>query len=113
MLQKIAPILNAYNLSETNLFYKNKLKFLTWHYGNYLVVKKDLIEIHYITWAGKDKFVPSSCYLYADNIEDLYAKFSSMDVISPKGNFKDNPWGKKEFQILDNNENVLRFGEGN
>ena len=110
MLQKIAPILPAYSITETDLFFRNKLKFLTSNYGNYLVVKKDQIEIHYFEWPGNGKFVASSCYIFANNIEDLFAKFSSMDVINPKGNLKDNSWGKKEFHILDNNGNVLRFG---
>lgn len=110
MLQKIAPILPAYDIQETNLFYKNKLKFLTINYGNYLLVKKDRIEIHYVEWSGIGKFVPVSCYIYDDNIEDLYAKFSGLDLINPKGNLKQNVFGKNEFQLLDNNGNVLRFG---
>ena len=110
MLQKIAPILPAYNISETNLFYRNSLNFLTFNYGNYLIVRKDHIEIHYVQWAGNGNFVPSSCYIFDDNIEDLFTKFSSMDMVNPKGNLKDNNWGKKEFQMVDNNGNVMRFG---
>ena len=110
MLQKIAPILPAHSISETNLFYTNKMKFLTHNYGNYLVAKKDQVEIHYVEWTGKEKFVPSSCYIFENNIEDLFARFSSMDVMNPKGNLKDNVWGKKEFYIVDNNGNILRFG---
>ena len=111
MLQKIAPILPAYNIPDTILFYKNRLKFLTYNYGNYLLVKKDLIEIHYIEWQGSGKLVPASCYLFDDNIEDLFSKFCSMDIPDSSGNLKTNAWGKKEFHIKDNNGNVLRFGE--
>ena len=110
MLQKIAPILPAYSITETDLFFRNKLKFLTHNYGNYLVVKKDQVEIHYSLWAGNGKFTTSSCYIFENNIEDLFAKLSSMDVINPKGDLKDNSWGRKEFYLLDNNGNILRFG---
>lgn len=110
MLHKIAPILPAHSITQTHLFYKNTMAFITHNYGNYLVVKKDEIEIHYYQWQGPGKLVPVSCYLFDTNIEDLFAKFSSMDLIKPAGNIKDNSWGRKEFFIYDNNENVLRFG---
>lgn len=111
MLQKAAPVLPAIDLSETNLFYRNKLKFLTHHYGNYLIVKKDNIEIHFASIRDPKKFIASSCCLFDDNIEDLYSKFSSMDLIGPLGELKDNARGKKEFCIVDNNGNELKFCE--
>lgn len=111
MLQKIAPIFQAINLSETNLFYRNKLKFITHYYGNYLVVKKEAIEIHFVTCKDPGKFIASACCLFDNNIEDLYAKCCSMDMIKPAGNLKNNSIGKKEFCINDNNGNELRFCE--
>jgi hypothetical protein len=109
MLRKIAPILPAINISDTNLFY-SRLKFITHNYGNYLVVKKDQFEIHFYMWPDPLNFVPSSCYLFDDNIQDLYTLFSSMDVVYPRGVLKTNIWGNKEFQVIDNNGNILRFG---
>ena len=111
MFQKIAPILSAYNLNETNIFYKNKLKFNTQYFGNYLVVRKDQIEIHFIECAYKENFVAGSCYIYDNNVEDLYAKFCSLEIIDILGEYKDNARGKKEFSIIDNNGNRLVFGE--
>jgi hypothetical protein len=111
MLQKIAPILPAIDLSKTNLFYRNELKFITHHYGNYLVVKKDNIEIHFEAIRNPRDFIASSCCLFDDNIKDLYATFCSMDMIIPMGELKDNSRGKKEFCIVDNNGNELRFCE--
>lgn len=80
------------------------------NFGNYLVVKKDKAEIHYYLWPGTGPVNTASCYLFANNIEDLFAKFSSMDVMHPKGDLKDNAFGKKEFFIIDNNGNKLIFG---
>jgi len=111
MLQKIAPILPAINISETNLFYKNKLKFTTQYYGSYLIVRKDNIEIHFFEWKDPLDFIASACYLFDNNIEDLYAKFCSLDMMMPAGNLKTNFRGKKEFCIVDNNGNELRFCE--
>ena len=109
MLQKVAPILPAVNIQETNLFFKNKLKFSTRDYGNYLVVTKDMIEFHYYLWNGKGPFVPSSCYLFDNNVEDLFLKLSAIEVLLPKTELKKNIWGKHEFQLVDNNGNLLRF----
>ncbi len=111
MLQKIAPVLSTKNISETNLFFRNKLKFDTRNYGNYLVVKKDEIEIHFSQCSCSGDFVKSVCCVFDNNIEDLYAKFCSMDMISPAGNLKNNLMGKKEFCIIDNNGHELRFAE--
>jgi hypothetical protein len=111
MFQKIAPILPAINLRETNLFYKNELKFQTHSYGNYLVVKKENIEIHFFECKDKSDFTASGCCLFDDNIEDLFSKLCSMDMIRPAGQLKFNSRGKKEFMIIDNNGNELRFCE--
>ena len=101
MLQKIAPILPAIDLQETNLFYKNKLKFLTHYYGNYLIVIKEGIQIHFVECKDPRNFIASACCISDNNIEDLFARFCSMDMISPAGNLKDNSRGKKEFCIVD------------
>lgn len=109
MLLKIAPILPALNIQETSLFFRTKLHFNTRDYGNYLVVKKDLVELHYFLWDEKNAFIPSSCCLFDDNVEDLYAKLSSLEILKPKADIKKNIWGKHEFQVMDNNGNLLKF----
>ncbi len=110
MLQKIAPILPALSLSETNLFYKDKLKFITQYLGNYLIVKKDEIEIHFFE-PDKRNFIAAGCCIFDNNVADLYSKFCSMDMIGPGGELKNNARMKKEFRIVDNNGNELRFCE--
>ena len=112
MLQKIAPVLPAFDIAATEKFFRDKMKFKTIHYGNYLLVKKDNIEIHYYLWQGKERFTAGCCFIYVDIIEDLYTKFSSIDVINASTNPWINSWGKREFQVTDNNGNVIRFGKG-
>ena len=109
MLLKIAPILRCISLQDTNAWYRNRLNFSTRYYGNYLVAVKDEIEIHFEEWPDQMSFVPTSCYLYDNNINDLYARFTSLDAVFPKGILKTNMWGKKEFQVMDNNNNILKF----
>ncbi len=109
MLLRIIPVLPAYDLTDTANFYKNKLKFETQHFGNYLLVKKDAIEIQYILWEGSGKIQPGSCSIVADNVEDLFSNLSSLEMMGPKSILKDLRLGKKEFQLRDNNGHVLRF----
>lgn len=111
MLQKIVPILPSRNLEETKQFFTNKLTFIAIHFGNFLLVKKDLVEIHFVEWNSSRPFTPATCYIYVTNIEDLFAKFTSLDVMNPKGDLKFNARGKKEFQVADSHGNVLVFGE--
>lgn len=110
MLRKIAPVLPVYNINASILFYR-KLTFETYNFGNYFLAKKDKIEIHFYEWTSPAEIVASTCFIYDDNIHDLFSRFSSMDVINPVGQLKPNGRGTLEFQITDNNGNVLIFGE--
>lgn len=109
MLLSVIPILPAYDLTATAHFYKNKLKFETRHFGSYLLVKKDSIEIQYVLWEGNEKIQPGSCSIVADNVEDLFANLSSLEMMGPRGSLKDMRLGKKEFLVQDNNGHILRF----
>jgi len=111
MFQKIAPILPALNIAKTNLFYRDKLKFNTINYGNYLVVQKENIEIHFSEQPDPKLFNKQSCYIFVQNIEDLFVYFSSLEVVSPTEKLQERFPNMKEFSIVDNNGNVLRFGE--
>ena len=111
MFHSIAPILTALNIQTTNSFYKDKLEFDTAYVGNYLIVSKENIKIYFIENKNKLTFQTSSCYISVSNIEDLYVKFSKMEMINPVGRLEEKPWKMKEFYITDNNGNQLNFGE--
>ena len=46
-----------------------------------------------------------------NNIEDLYGCFSGKEIINPDRRLEDKPWGTREFSIIDNNGNIIRFGQ--
>jgi len=111
MTQQAVPVLPALNLPETILFYKNKLGFAADHHGDHVTMENKGIRLHF--FECKDKYLcqNSGCYIYVNNIEDLYSRLSALDIIHPNGKLEEKTWGMKEFSVIDNNGNLLRFGE--
>ena len=105
------PVLPAINIQETILFYEAKLGFRSFNHGDYVTMEKDGARIHFFRCTDKYLCENSGCYIYVKNIEDLYVRLSALDIIHPNGQLSDKAWGMREFCILDNNGNLLRFGE--
>jgi len=110
-LLKAIPVLPAKNMRDTIDFYERKLGFKGFNFGNYAIIKSDFAEIHFCLITAKNKLQPASCFIYTDDVEDLYTKMAEKDLLYPKGQINDLKFGKKEFSIMDNNENIIRFGE--
>ena len=110
-LLKAIPVLPALNMRATIDFYESKLGFKGFNFGNYAIVKSNFAEIHFCLITDKNKLHPASCYIYTDDVEDLYTRMAEKDLLYPRGQIKDMRFGKKEFSIKDNNENIIRFGE--
>ena len=111
MFTKAVPVLPAVNISATIEFYKCKLGFTAKNFGNYAILKNKDAEIHVTMADSKAKFDPASCYIFVDNVEDLYADLGAKELIYPKGQLVKKPRGVKEFSIKDNNGNLIHFGQ--
>jgi catechol 2,3-dioxygenase-like lactoylglutathione lyase family enzyme len=103
------PVLASLNIEETRAFYTEKLGFETETYGDYLIAKRDRMEIHF--WLAKDPVLPenTSCYIRGRQIVALYAEYSAQGV-ERLSDFAVRPWNMKEFHIHDPHGNLLRFG---
>jgi hypothetical protein len=110
-LLKAIPVLPAVNMRDTIDFYEHKLGFKGFNFGNYAVIKSDYAEIHFYLITDKNKLQPANCYICTDDIEDLYTMMAEKDLLYPPGKITDMKFGKKEFSIMDNNKNIIRFGE--
>jgi catechol 2,3-dioxygenase-like lactoylglutathione lyase family enzyme len=112
MLQTAVPILASLNSQETIDFYTQKLGF-TFHsnWDGYLIFSRDNISIH--LWPTDDGEIPKNtgCYINVTEVDKLYAAYQPQGVIHPNGPLKVMPWGMKQFSILDNNGNLIHFGE--
>jgi len=112
MLQTAIPILASLNADETIKFYTEKLGFAFHHnWDGYLIFSKDEIEIH--LWPTTDEEIPKStgCYVRVTQVEELFKAYKEQCVVHPNGTLEIKPWGMRQFSILDNNGNIIHFGE--
>jgi hypothetical protein len=105
------PVLASLNIDETHDFYVNMLGFMSTVYKehNYLIVRRDEMELHF--WLTDDKRYPenTSCYIRGGQVVALYDEYRARGV--PKlSEFTIRPWNMKEFYVIDPHGNLLRFG---
>ena len=96
-------------------FYCNKLGFERsgGDFPDYLMVKKDDIEIHFFLFKTLDpKQNYGQVYIRVTEIEGLYQNLSAKKVDMPiAGRLEMKPWGQQEFSVLDPDHNLLTFGQ--
>lgn len=115
MLTHINPKLPMRNKAITTHYYCTQLGFevLGNNYPNYLMVKKDHIEIHFFSFGTLDPQQNyGQVYIRTTDIEGLYASLLNKGVaIHPNAPLQTKSWGQKEFSLLDPDNNLLTFGE--
>lgn len=114
MLTDINPKLPMRDKIRTKEYYINKLKFSEISdYGDYLMLRKDNIEIHFFEFKDLDpKENYGQIYIRTNAIEELYQSFLDNKVlIHPNGHLETKPWGQREFALLDPDNNLLTFGQ--
>ena len=114
MLTDIIPKLPMRDIIATKEYYINKLGFDEMaDYGDYLLIKKDNIEIHFFEFKDLN---PSEnygqVYIRTNDIDKLYQKLLDNKIpIHPNGHLETKPWGQIEFSLLDPDNNLLTFGQ--
>lgn len=98
----------------TKEFYLNKLRFNEIaDYGDYLMIRKDNIEIHFFEFNDLDpKENYGQVYIRTNDIDKLYQMLLDDKIpIHPNGDLETKPWGQREFALLDPDNNLLTFGQ--
>lgn len=98
----------------TQAFYVRNLGFeLIGDYPDYLLLKKDEIEIHFFLFRDLNPLENyGQVYIRTNNIEMLYSLMKKKNVPMPiLGGLEIKPWRQKEFSILDPDHNLVTFGE--
>jgi len=112
-MQIAAPVLASLNIYKTVTFYQEKLGFdrIGYKDKDYAVICRDKIEIHF--WKCNDKIHPenTSCYIRVKGVDSLYEEMKTAGVLHPNGPLTDQPWKIREFAILDEDGNMIKFGE--
>ncbi|MFE7088826.1 bleomycin resistance protein [Sphingobacterium spiritivorum] len=115
MLTAIHPKLPMRDKAITLAFYTKELGFgLIGDYGDYIMIRKENIEIHFFLFRELDPLENyGQVYIRTDNIVECYQSFLDNNVsIHPNGPLEIKPWGQKEFSLLDPDHNLLTFGQG-
>ncbi|QQT25589.1 MULTISPECIES: bleomycin resistance protein [Sphingobacterium] len=114
MLTAIHPKLPMRDKVITQAFYTKELAFeIIGDYGDYLMIRKENIEIHFFLFRELDPLENyGQVYIRTDNIEECYQSLLDNNVsIHPNGPLEIKPWGQQEFSILDPDNNLLTFGQ--
>ena len=112
-LQKAAPVLPAPDVPATLAWYRDKLGFAIrgeWD-GQYGIVERDGVELHF--WKSADRALAEASGAYLRTV-DADALHASMQGAADGGRISapsDRPWGVREFEVWDPNGNLLRIGQ--
>lgn len=104
------PILPSLNLDETAAFYA-RLGFAEqsrWA-GEYLIVSRDVCELHFSVC--DDPKIPenASCYLYVEDAAALYAEYLGRGIERIEEP-EPTDYGVLEFSLVDPHGNLIRIG---
>lgn len=111
-LQRAIPVLASLDLEATQRFYADRLGFDPMaRYPDYAICSRDGIELHF--WLTDDPGAPklTSCRIDVIGVDALYEEMSAAGVVHPNGPLRSEPWGFKEFAVLDGDGNLIKFGE--
>lgn len=111
-LNRADPVLASLDMAKTLTFYTNTLGFRqTYGDENYGIVVRDEIVLHF--WKCDDPIFPknTSCYVNVRGVDNLYYEMQAAGVVHPNEPLEDKAWGMREFAILDEDGNMIKFGE--
>ena len=111
-LQRAIPVLASLDLEATQHFYATRLGFdALFTYPDYAISGRDGIQVHF--WLTDDPAAPTitSCRIDVIGVDALYAEMQAAGVVHPNGALQEQPWGFKEFAVLDGDGNLIKFGE--
>ncbi len=111
-LDRAIPVLASLDLEATQQFYADRLGFQPIAiYPDYAISARDDVQIHF--WLTDDRRNPenTSCRVDVTGIDELYQEMLAAGVVHPNGQLVDQPWGVREFAILDGDGNLIKFGQ--
>lgn len=107
------PVLPSLDIAQSMAFY-GALGFDKQNrFGDYAIVRREAMEIHF--WLCDDRRLceSSGIYLRVSDVEALFARMAP-NVVPParvSAAVELRPWGMREFNIWDPHGNLLRIGQ--
>ena len=123
------PALPVKNMERGVEFYRDKLGFTFGHLeGGFAIFRREAVEIH--LWAatderwrtrggsspvvsGAESFIAgtASCRVEVEDVDGLYRRLYPLGIVHPNGRLADQPWGTRDFGVLDPDGNLITFFE--
>ena len=112
------PILPSRNLDETRAFYE-RLGFEPWFRGRgnsgYEIISRGHLVVHFFAEPALDpRSNDTSCYWRVKDADRLHREFGTLALPSegiPRlTQAEDQPWGMREFTLVDPSGNLVRIG---
>lgn len=107
----VAPVMPSSDIKRTKEFFKQFEMFEISEFDDYLILRFDNFELHYFKYEVNPLTNYCGCYVRTLRIDDMYEFLSGYKVIHPNGELKVQPWGLKEFAIIDPDNNLIKIGE--
>ncbi len=116
--ERSEPILPTRNLQETREFYM-KLGFNSWFNGRgpweYEIFSRGHLVVHFVLDAGlKPGESEASCYWRVKDADRFYRELATLGLptkcIPRLTAPRDEPWGMREFSLVDPSGNLVRVG---
>jgi hypothetical protein len=117
-MERSEPILPSRDLPGTRAFYR-RLGFTCWFDGrggwDYEIVSRGHLVVHFFLNSSLDQArSDAGCYLRVVDADRLHGEWSALGLpvegIPRMSAPRDEPWGMREFTIVDPSGNLLRIG---
>jgi catechol 2,3-dioxygenase-like lactoylglutathione lyase family enzyme len=127
------PAFPVRDTAKSALFYRDKLGFTIVHQeARFAICERDGLRIH--LWgatdegwrkrigfaetpvlSGAESFIAgtASCRIEVDGVEELHRALEPQGVLHPNAPLRDQPWGNREFGVLDLDSNLITFYQRN
>ena len=128
-LLRTIPALPVKAIAQSVPFYRDLLGFSLVHQDDGMAIfRRDDIEIHLWeasdeSWqtrsggapvvSGGESFIAgtASCRVEVRGVDDLHHVMQPLQIIHPNAPLGDQPWGTREFAVLDPDNNLITFFE--
>jgi uncharacterized glyoxalase superfamily protein PhnB len=111
-LSRIAPELPVADLRESLAYYEQKLGFgivTTMPDREYAIVGRDDVTIHMFRDDTRN-CSPVGIHVFTQDLDALYAELQQRGASVTQGILR-KPWGNRDFRVLDDCGNVIKFTE--
>lgn len=107
--EAVIPVLATNDLDKTLNFYKQFNFEVAYSDEEYAILEHGPIQIHFEKCDITNLDNMSACRIKTDNIEELYQQCQALNCVHPNGLLQTQPWGSREFAIIDPSGVLVTF----